>query len=205
MCGITAIIGTILGATLGTVSLIDSYNQQESLNSAIEAAYEADMQNARNRYAQQQMQLQEETLQESTKTRQERREAQVESLHAEASAQAAMSSLNIAGNTASRNAVVNGTTTSRADATYASRQEGIEAEHLVRSLGINQEYEGAANYAARKAEASWRPIGGAWQNFLNIGSSALSGLSTGARLGSAGMDSAIDGTVSRLWRPAKIS
>ena len=205
MCGITAIIGTILGATLGTIGLIDSYSQQESLNAAIEASYEADMQNARNRYAQQQMQLQEETLQESTKNQQERREAQVESLQAEASAQAAMSSLNIAGNSASRNVVVNSTATSRADATYAARQEGIEAEHLVRSLGINREYEGAANYAAQRAEASWRPIGGSWQSFLNIGTSALSGLSTGARLGAAGMDSAIEGTTSRLWRPVTIS
>lgn len=209
MCDVLSIVGTVLGTTLGavsgTLSLIDSYSQQEAMNQAIEATYEADVQNARNRYAQQQMQLQEETLQESTKNQQERRESSIESLRSEASAQAAMSSLNVAGNTGARNVVVNATESARADATYEARQEGIEAENLVRGLGIVQEHNGSIDYAKQKAKASWRPIGGTWQNWMNLAGSTLSGFKAGAELDRAGFSDVVTGTAGKVGRALKIS
>lgn len=181
-----AAAGAVIGLTLGTMSLVARQQQQEDLNESIEEMYQQDLKNAR---AQANLQLEmkeEETISANTKNAQERRNDALDALKINAEGEAAMSALNIAGNTAMRETGVADVSTIRREGAYDAREDTIQTQHLMDTLGIREQYDNAVQNAYAKGMNAWQPVGGSvLSNILGIAGSTIQGAATGASLGSS--------------------
>lgn len=176
--------GALLSAADSTLDLFGRYEQQEEMNKAIEDAYNQELEMARSQAIIEQQNLNIETQAEQLANRQEERQMEQEAMVSNAAAEAAASSLNIAGNTAQRAAAVTDVNTLNRQGAFEARGENIQTQHLMNALGIKQNYDTQTKSARLNAEASWRPLtGNFFEEAFSFGGNVLSGALSGAQLG----------------------
>lgn len=183
-----AIVGASAGggfeSIMGVMDLTNRISQQDDLNNAIEASYNAEVTAARNKALLDQMNLNQQTQTENLKNQQEKTQANKEALENTAAAEAAASALNVAGNTAQRTAAVADVNTLNREGAFEARGEGITTQHMMNSLAIKDTYENDITGAKLKADASWRPMTSGWlMETLGLSGSIVSGAASGAQAG----------------------
>lgn len=182
----TAIVGAALAAVTSTVSTIAStYNAVEQ-NKAIEEQYQYEVDMARQKAAYEQNRVFEETLEETRRNAQESRDDALEGMRTRSGAEAAMSALNIAGNTAQREVGVADVARIRREGAYAENEDVIGVRHLMSQLGIKQQYEWEVDAAKNRAESQWQNPGAiALKGWLyDIPTAGVQGAISGASIGS---------------------
>lgn len=180
---------TLLGvgsAALGAVQTIEEIGSAQEYNDAVIDAYNQEVSLARSQAIIEQQNLNIETQAEQLANRQEERQQEQEAMISNAASEAAASSLNIAGNTAQRSVAVADVNTLNRKGAYEARGEGIQAQHLMNALGIQQNYQTQTDSARMNAEAAWRPMSGqVMSSVLNGLGTAVDTFATGASLGSS--------------------
>ena len=178
---------TLLGlgsAALGTFQTVEEISSAQDYNDAVIDAYDQELEMARSQAIIEQQNLNIETQAEQLANRQEERQMEQEAMVSNAAAEAAASSLNIAGNTAQRAAAVTDVNTLNRKGAFEARGENIQTQHLMNALGIQQKYDTQTESARLNAEASWRPLtGNFFEEAFSFGGNMLSGALSGAQLG----------------------
>lgn len=196
MCdfGLSLYIGAALGLALGITNAVEKQNQQSAMNAAIEASYQQDIEYARALAAQKEdMQVEEDRV-NTSRNEQDRREAGLSAMQENAKAEAAMSALNIAGNTAIRETGVADVTTIRREGAFDARKDSIDAQSLMNQLGIRQEFDANVHQAEANGMNAWQPIGGTvMSNILDIAGSTINGAVQGGSLYAGGVQSGFFG------------
>lgn len=175
---------TLLGvgsAALGAVQTIEEIGSAQEYNDAVIDAYNQEVSLARSQAIVDQQNLNIETQAEQLANRQEERQQEQEAMISNAASEAAASSLNIAGNTAQRSVAVADVNTLNRKGAYEARGEGIQAQHLMNALGIQQNYQTQTDSARMNAEAAWRPMSG------QVMSAILNGIGTATTTFAAGV------------------
>jgi len=192
------------GITSDVLQRQTAARNQEVLNDAIETKYNADIENARKSLGAQQFQAQEKANQETLKSKQEERQASLQALQENAHSEAAMSALNISGNTAQRQLKANETGMDELENAYDYQEEAIHGQYLADTKGAQTQYDNNIRSAKASADAAWRPFDANpwWVSALNIGSSAanafMSGANAGKTFGDAWNSNAGDGLSSGI-------
>lgn len=175
---------TLLGigsAALGTFQTVEEISSAQDYNDAVIDAYDQELAMARSQAIIEQQNLNIETQAEQLANRQEERQMEQEAMVSNAAAEAAASSLNIAGNTAQRAAAVTDVNTLNRQGAFEARGENIQTQHLMNALGIKQNYDTQVESAKLNAEAAWKPMSGA------VMSAILNGIGTATTTFAAGV------------------
>ena len=188
--GVGGTIGAFAGAGLGltsaaistTTSLIGAYEQ----NKAVENQYQHEVDMARQKAAYDQQRQNEETHEKMLRNAQEARDDTLDGMRTRSSAEAAMSALNIAGNTSARQTGVADVTQIRREGAYAENEDVIGVQHLMSQLGIKQQYEWDTQSAKARAQSRWQDVQGmALKGYLyDTPMAGVQGALGGASLGS---------------------
>ncbi len=175
-------LGLLSGAISTTTSLIGAYEQ----NKAVEDQYQQEVDMARQKAAYDQQRQNEETHERLLQNAQELRDDSLEGMRTRANAEAAMSALNIAGNTSQRETGVADVTQIRREGAYAENEDVIGVQHLMSQLGIKQQYEWDTTAAKRRAKSNWQDVQGmALKGYLyDVPMAGVQGALNGASLGS---------------------
>lgn len=189
--GVGGTIGAFAGAGLGltsaaistTTSLIGAYEQ----NKAVENQYQQEVDMARQKAAYDQQRQNEETHEKLLQNAQEARDDTLEGMRTRSNAEAAMSALNIAGNTGQREVGVADVTQIRREGAYDEREDVIGVQHLMSQLGITQQYDWDITAARNRAKSNWKDVQGmALKGYLyDVPMAGLQGAISGASLGSS--------------------
>ena len=182
----TAIVGAALAAVTSTVSTVmATYNAVEQ-NKAIEKQYQYEVDVARQKAVYEQNRVFEETLEKTRRNAQESRDDALEGMRTASESEAAMSALNIAGNTSVRQVGVADVTQIRREGAYAENEDVIGVQHLMSQLGIKQQYEWEIDEAKSRAKSQWQNPGLiALKGWLyDIPTAGVQGAIGGASLGS---------------------
>lgn len=187
--GVGGTIGAFAGAGLGltsaaistTTSLVGAYQQ----NKAVEDQYQQEVNMARQKAAYDQQRQNEETHERLLQNAQEARDSSLESMRTRSNTEAAMSALNIAGNSGQREIGVADVTQIRREGAYAENEDVMGVQHLMSQLGINQQYEWDTTAARNRAKSNWKDVQGmALKGYLyDVPMAGLQGTLNGASLG----------------------
>lgn len=181
---IGASVSAAMSTTMGVLDLTNRVSQQEDLNSSIEESYNAEITAARSKAILDQQNNAQQTQTEYLKNQQEQLQANREAMETSASAEAAASALNVAGNTAQRAAAVTDVNTLNREGSYEARGEGITAQHMMNALSITDTYKNQTKSAELSAKAAWRPLtSGFLMETLGLTSGTISGAASGAQMG----------------------
>lgn len=176
------------GVMSGAVSTMTSAIAANEQNKAIENQYQQEVDMARQKAAYDQQRQNEETHERLLKNAQEARDASLESMQIRANAEAAMSALNIAGNSGQREVGVADVTQIRREGAFAENEDVIGVQHLMSQIGIKKQYEWDTTAAHRRAESNWQDVGGIVTNGIiktvtDIPKNFLSGAAFGSMFG----------------------
>lgn len=182
--GLSAGFGVMSGAVSTMTSAISAYAQ----NKAVEDQYQQEVDMARQKAAYDQQRQNEETHERLLRNAQEARDSSLESMQIRANAEAAMSALNIAGNSGQREVGVADVTQIRREGAYAENEDVIGVQHLMSQIGINKQYEWDTTAAKRRAKSNWQDVGGIVTNGIiktitDIPKNFLSGAAFGSMFG----------------------
>lgn len=176
------------GVMSGAVSTMTSAIAANAQNKAIEDQYQQEVDMARQKAAYDQQRQNEETHERLLQNAQEARDSSLESMQTRANAEAAMSALNIAGNSGQREVGVADVTQIRREGAYAENEDVIGVQHLMSQIGIKQQYEWDTTAAQRRAKSNWQDVGGIVTNGIiktvtDIPKNFLSGAAFGSMFG----------------------
>lgn len=176
------------GVMSGAVSTMTSAIAANEQNKAIENQYQQEVDMARQKAAYDQQRQNEETHERLLQNAQEARDSSLESMQTRANAEAAMSALNIAGNSGQREVGVADVTQIRREGAYAENEDVIGVQHLMSQIGIKQQYEWDTTAAQRRAKSNWQDVGGIVTNGIiktvtDIPKNFLSGAAFGSMFG----------------------
>lgn len=176
------------GVMSGAVSTMTSAITANEQNKAIEDQYQQEVDMARQKAAYDQQRQNEETHERLLQNAQEARDASLASMQTRANAEAAMSALNIAGNSGQREVGVADVTQIRREGAYAENEDVIGVQHLMSQIGINKQYEWDITAAQRRAKSNWQDVGGIVTNGIiktvtDIPKNFLSGAAFGSMFG----------------------
>lgn len=182
--GLASGFGVMSGATSTMTSAIAAHEQ----NKAIEDQYQQEVDMARQKAAYNQQRQNEETHERLLQNAQEARDSSLEGMRTRANAEAAMSALNIAGNSGQREVGVADVTQIRREGAYAENEDVIGVQHLMSQLGIKQQYDWDTTAAQRRAKSNWQDVGGIVTNGIiktvtDIPKNFLSGAAFGSMFG----------------------
>lgn len=182
--GLSAGFGVMSGAVSTMTSAIAANEQ----NKAIEDQYQQEVDMARQKAAYDQQRQNEETHERLLQNAQEARDASLASMQTRANAEAAMSALNIAGNSGQREVGVADVTQIRREGAYAENEDVIGVQHLMSQIGIKKQYEWDTTAAQRRAKSNWQDVGGIVTNGIiktvtDIPKNFLSGAAFGSMFG----------------------
>lgn len=189
-------LGLLGGAISTTTSLIGAYGQ----NKAVEDQYQQEVDMARQKAAYDQQRQNEETHERLLQNAQEARESSLESMQIRANAEAAMSALNIAGNSGQREVGVADIAQIRREGAYAENEDVIGVQHLMSQIGINKQYEWDTMAARNRAKSNWQDVQGmGLKGFLyDTPMAGLQGAISGASIGSSLFGGASSAGASKL-------
>lgn len=182
----TTIVGAALAAVTSTVSTVmATYNAVEQ-NKAIEKQYQYEVDVARQKAVYEQNRVFEETLEKTRRNAQESRDDALDGMRTASESEAAMSALNITGNTSVRQVGVADVTQIRREGAYAENEDVIGVQHLMSQLGIKQQYDWEIDEAKSRAKSQWQNPGLiALKGWLyDIPTAGVQGALNGASLGS---------------------
>lgn len=176
------------GVMSGAVSTMTSAIAANEQNKAIENQYQQEVDMARQKAAYDQQRQNEETHERLLQNAQEARESSLESMQIRSNAEAAMSALNIAGNSGQREVGVADVTQIRREGAYAENEDVIGVQHLMSQIGIKKQYEWDTTAAQRRAKSNWQDVGGIVTNGIiktvtDIPKNFLSGAAFGSMFG----------------------
>ena len=176
------------GVMSGAVSTMTSAIAANEQNKAIEDQYQQEVDMARQKAAYDQQRQNEETHERLLQNAQEARDSSLESMRTRANAEAAMSALNIAGNSGQREVGVADVTQIRREGAYAENEDVIGVQHLMSQIGIKQQYDWDTTAAQRRAKSNWQDVGGIVTNGIiktvtDIPKNFLSGAALGSMFG----------------------
>jgi len=181
-------LGATTGATIGAGSAIAADIQadknQDILNEAIETKYNADLEVQKNQYYAQQFQATDKASQELRKSTAQEFQQVRQVMRDQSHNEAAMSSLNIVGATASRQAGVRDMEMNGMRQAFNNQREGIQQNYQADMYVNDAQYNNGIIMAEANAKASWKQIANPWwASMLGIASGTLQGAAAGAALG----------------------